>query len=98
MYVIAITYLGLIVSYAWFRIYIFPIHVMKSAWVESLQVSAIELPAWGFMNFSLCVLLLLHTYWFSLIIKIGVNFKKTGVARDMIVNLSNSDLQDKKKP
>jgi hypothetical protein len=99
VYSTAVSYFSLVLSYAWFRIYVFPTYVMKSAWIESLQVAGADLPAWGFLNFSLCVLLLLHMYWFSLIIKIGVNYKKTGVARDMISNLTDADLlaKDKKK-
>lgn len=98
VYLITLSYLSLISSYGYFRIYVFPMYVMKSAWVESLQVAGVEAhAAWGFLNFALCVLLLLHMYWFSLIIKIGMNFRKTGEARDMVANLSKMDMQDKKQ-
>jgi hypothetical protein len=95
--IITVSYFSLVVSYAWFRIYVFPMYVMRSAWIESLQEAAMELNAWGFLNFALCVLFILHVYWFSLVIKIGVNFRRTGEARDMVSNLSNMDMQDKKK-
>jgi ceramide synthetase len=90
----AISYFALVIAYAWFRIFAFPMYVMRSAWVESAQVAKIEL--WGFLNFALSVLLLLHMYWFGLIIKIGMNFKKTGEARDMVANLSSMDMAEKK--
>jgi hypothetical protein len=92
----AASYLGLVGSYAYFRIYVFPMHVMRSAWIESVQQAKVE-TAWGFLNFALCVLLLLHMYWFGLIIKIGVTYRKTGVARDMVSNLSAMDVKENKK-
>lgn len=93
----AISYFALVISYAWFRIFVFPMYVMRSAWIESIHDDKIEPTAWGFLNFSLCTLLLLHMYWFGLIIKIGMNFKKTGEARDMVANLSAMDVKDKQK-
>merc|ERR1719247_426555 len=34
---IVASYFTLVSAYAWFRIYIFPMHVMRSAWIESVQ-------------------------------------------------------------
>lgn len=94
----AVSYFGLLLAYAWFRILVFPTFVMRSAWVESVQEVGPDLPAgWSFLNFALGVLFLLHVYWFGLVIKIGLNFRKTGEARDMVSNLSAMDIQDKKK-
>uniref|UniRef100_A0A7S1SB96 TLC domain-containing protein n=1 Tax=Alexandrium catenella TaxID=2925 RepID=A0A7S1SB96_ALECA len=96
--VIAASYFGLIVAYAWFRIYIFPVYIMRSAWVESVKmVGSKAMFGWGFMNFALCVLLVLHIYWFGLIIKIGFVFRRTGQARDLQSNLSAYELPGKKK-
>jgi len=94
---IVVSYFLLVAAYAWFRIYVFPAYIMRSAWIESIQANGEKLPGWGFLNFALCALLILHMYWFGLIIKIGTNFRKTGEARDMQSNLSAMDLQDKKK-
>lgn len=95
---IATSYFALIVAYAWFRIYVFPAYIMRSAWVESIaEAGAENIYGWGFINFSLCVLLLLHMYWFGLIVKIGFVFRKTGQPRDLQSNLSALDMQDKKK-
>mmetsp|Transcript_130781 Transcript_130781/g.279751 ORF Transcript_130781/g.279751 Transcript_130781/m.279751 type:complete len:326 (+) Transcript_130781:101-1078(+) len=92
----AASYFALIVSYAWFRIYVFPMYIMRSAWVESLNEAGEHIYGWGFLNFALCTLLLLHMYWFGLIVKIGFLFRKTGQARDIQSNLSSLDMQDKK--
>lgn len=89
-----VAYLGLLVSYAWFRIYVFPASVLRSAWVESRQiVGGDQLFGWGFMNFGLVVLLTLHMYWFGLILKIGVVYRKSGQTRDLHANLSELDMQ-----
>lgn len=94
---IIVSYVSLVAAYAWFRIYVFPAYVMRSAWIESLGQNGRQLAGWGFLNFALCILLLLHMYWFGLIIRIGASFRRTGEARDMQANLSKMDLQDKKK-
>merc|ERR1712050_797002 len=93
---IVLSYFGLIAAYAWFRIFVFPVYIMHSAWVESIQEVGPELFGWGYLNFGMCVLLLLHMYWFGLIIKIGFHFRRTGQARDLQSNLSSIDITDKK--
>eukprot|EP00418_Pyrodinium_bahamense_P010097 CAMPEP_0179113234 /NCGR_PEP_ID=MMETSP0796-20121207/52968_1 /TAXON_ID=73915 /ORGANISM="Pyrodinium bahamense, Strain pbaha01" /LENGTH=326 /DNA_ID=CAMNT_0020811425 /DNA_START=30 /DNA_END=1010 /DNA_ORIENTATION=- len=96
--VTAVSYLGMIVTYVWFRIYIFPVYIMRSAWVESIQqVGENGMFGWGYLNFALCVLLVLHVYWFCLIMKIGFVYKQTGQARDLQSNLSALELDGKKK-
>jgi len=92
---IALSYFGLIAAYAYFRIYVFPIYVMHSGWVESFQEVGYGLFGWGYLNFALSVLLLLHMYWFGLIIKIGFHFRRTGQARDLQSDLSSMDIVDK---
>mmetsp|Transcript_71469 Transcript_71469/g.149392 ORF Transcript_71469/g.149392 Transcript_71469/m.149392 type:complete len:327 (+) Transcript_71469:79-1059(+) len=95
--VIAFSYFSLIVAYAYFRIYVFPVYIMHSAWVESVAEAGSQVYGWGYLNFALCVLLLLHMYWFGLIIKIGFHYRQTGQARDLQSNLSSMDMADKKK-
>ncbi|CAE8727080.1 unnamed protein product, partial [Polarella glacialis] len=95
---IVASYFALIAGYCWFRIYVFPMTIMRSAWVESLQEAGpVNVFGWGYMNFALCMLLLLHMYWFGLIIKIGFVFRNTGQARDLQSNLSALELTTKKK-
>jgi hypothetical protein len=91
------SYFALIVAYAWFRIFVFPVSIMRSAWIESLEEAGSEIYGWSYLNFALCTLLLLHMYWFGLIIKIGFLFKSTGQARDLQSNLSAMDMADKKR-
>lgn len=93
---LALSYFGLIAAYGWFRIYIYPVYIMRSAWVESIEEAGSEVFGWGYLNFALCVLLLLHMYWFGLIVKIGLYFRRTGQARDLQSNLSSMDMVDKK--
>lgn len=91
-----VAYMALATSYAWFRIFVFPLYIMRSAWLESTAILGYEPLAWGFMNFALAVLWFLHMYWFGLIIKIGIVFSKTGQARDLQSKLSSMDMHTKK--
>lgn len=95
--VIAVLYLALVLSYFYFRIYIFPVYIMRSAWVESVDVTGNFPYAWGFANFCLVVLLLLHMYWFGLIGRMGLTFRRTGEARDLQANLSQVSLDGNAK-
>lgn len=99
MRLIAMSYFSLTVAYAWFRVYVFPIYIMRSAWVESVGEagSANSLFGWGYLNFALCVLLLLHIYWFGLIVKMGCVWRSTGQPRDLQSNLSAMDMVNKKR-
>mmetsp|Transcript_46066 Transcript_46066/g.128022 ORF Transcript_46066/g.128022 Transcript_46066/m.128022 type:complete len:328 (-) Transcript_46066:92-1075(-) len=91
-------YFGLVLAYAWLRIYVFPAYVMKSSWVESVtEARGGNLYGWGFLNFGLIALLTLHMYWFGLIIKIGMVFRRSGQARDLQANLSELDVRAGKK-
>jgi len=92
---IAVSYFGLITVFVWCRIYVFPVYIMQSAWVESIvEVGAKANYGWGFLNFALCVLFLLHMYWLGLIVKSGLVFKRTGQARDLQANLSSVELKE----
>ncbi len=44
-----------------------------------------QMPGWGFFNFLLFVLLVLHLYWLSVIVKIGLYLLYTGTSRDLQV-------------
>jgi hypothetical protein len=96
--VTGVSYVLLVSTYAWFRIFVFPIYIMKSAWVESIEgITADQVYGWGFLNFALCALLLLHMYWFGIIVKIGLYFRETGQAKDLQTKLSELDLANQKK-
>jgi len=94
---IVASYFALVAAYAVFRICVFPLSIMRSAWVESVQqVAPADLYGWGYLNFALFTLFLLHMYWFGLILKIGTVYRKTGQARDLQSNLSSLDMANKK--
>lgn len=86
---IVASYFALMASYVWFRILVFPISIMWSVWVESTSVAGEKIVSWGFMNFGLFTIFLLHMYWFGMIIKIGTYYRQTGQARDLQSNLSS---------
>jgi ceramide synthetase len=95
--VTGVSYFLLVATYAWFRIFAYPIYVMKSAWVESVEeVRSDHIFGWGFLNFALCALLLLHMYWFGVILKIGVHYRNTGQTKDLQTKLSEMDLANQK--
>lgn len=95
IHLIAVSYFGLITVFVWCRIFVFPIYIMQSAWVESIaEVGPKSNYGWGFLNFALCVLFLLHMYWLGLIVKSGLMFKRTGQAKDLQANLSSVELKD----
>jgi len=90
-----VSYFALLATYAWFRIFVYPVHVMNSAWVQSREASTEPIYGWGYLNFALCALLLLHMYWFGLIVKIGLYFRTTGQTKDLQANLSALELDKK---
>lgn len=87
------SYFALVAAYAWFRIFAFPVAIMRSAWVESVREAGGSIFGWGYLNFALSLLFLLHMYWFGLILKIGTHFRKTGQAKDLQSNLSSLELK-----
>lgn len=90
---VAMSYIGLVLTYAWLRVYVYPMSIMQSAWMESLEEAGSHIYGWGYLNFALCVLLLLHIYWFGLIVKIGLLYRRSGQARDIQANLSSMDFK-----
>jgi len=97
-WVLALLYQGLVVTYAYFRIFVFPFCIMHSAFIESQQeVEWQRLFGWNYMNFAMCCLLSLHVYWFGLVLKIGLLYGRTGQVRDLQSNLSSADMQRQKK-
>eukprot|EP00440_Ansanella_granifera_P038929 gb/GFBE01042235.1/.p1 GENE.gb/GFBE01042235.1/~~gb/GFBE01042235.1/.p1 ORF type:complete len:147 (+),score=29.81 gb/GFBE01042235.1/:1-441(+) len=92
---IVASYFALVAAYFWFRIYVFPFSIMRSALEESVAEAGPEIFGWRYMNFALLSLWCLHAYWGALIIKIGTQFRKTGQARDLQSNLSSVDFTKK---
>lgn len=77
-----VSYGFLVMAYFYFRLVVFPISVLPSLLYESrMDLVALVLYA-GF----LIALFLLHAYWFSLLVRIGINIATTGSRRDLIVD------------
>ncbi|RLN61497.1 hypothetical protein BBJ29_009398 [Phytophthora kernoviae] len=81
---VAVMYLVLLVSWAYTRLYVFPMHLIYSSMIElPLKhpdiVGAFVHP----MNAMLCMLEVLHLYWYSLFIVMGYALVHKGVAEDI---------------
>jgi len=97
-WMLALSYMGLVVTYGYLRIFVFPVYIMRSSFVESQQeVERQQLFGWSYLNFGMCCLLSLHVYWFGLILKVGLLYGRTGQLRDLQSNLSLTELNKQKK-
>lgn len=86
----ALTFLACMFVWFYSRLLVFPYLIYIGGF-------ALEAPSVGGMNFlhwffigMLCVLLLLHYYWFSMFIKIGKRYLKTGDTTDRQYNVAKS--------
>ena len=77
-----VSYGFLVVAYFYFRLLVFPLSILPSLLFESnMNVLGLFLYA-GF----LVPLFLLHAYWFSLLVRIGINLATTGSRCDIVVD------------
>jgi hypothetical protein len=74
-------YVGLLFSYGYFRLVVFPVSLLPSLLYES---NFSPLGRYLYIGF-LCCLTLLHAHWFLLLVRIGVNLATTGSRRDITV-------------
>jgi hypothetical protein len=77
-----LSYIGLIISYFYFRLVVFPVSLLPSLLFESNMHMVARTLYVGFLS----TLTLLHAYWFVLILRIGVNLIKTGKRQDFVVD------------
>jgi hypothetical protein len=77
-----VSYIGLVISYAYFRLVVFPVSLLPSLLYESNFSPFGKFLYIGF----LCSLTALHAHWFVLLVKIGVNLFRTGSRRDIVVD------------
>merc|ERR1712096_360705 len=75
-------YLGLLATWGYLRLYVFPFHVLYSVFCESLQVQE-HIPFHLFFCVMLTALQVLHVYWFYLFLIMGARFITTGKAEDI---------------
>lgn len=74
-------YVGLLLSYGYFRLVVFPVSLLPSLLYES---NFSPIGRYLYIGF-LCCLTLLHAHWFILLVRIGVNLATTGSRRDITV-------------
>lgn len=72
-----ITFVGLVASWAWSRLYLFPFRVIYSTLIEGPEVASVEMgmptsPYWLIFNLWLSTLVVLHVYWFVIILSIAL--------------------------
>ncbi|KAG7382866.1 Ceramide synthase 6 [Phytophthora pseudosyringae] len=81
---VALMYLVLLASWAYTRLFVFPCHLIYSSMIELPQkhpdiVGAFVHP----MNAMLCMLMVLHVYWYFLFLVMGYALVNKGVAEDI---------------
>lgn len=82
-------YMSVVVSWAYTRLFVFPYHLIATS-VFTLPRANPEVP--GIfkdpMNIMLCILVVLHAYWYYLILAMGANFLHQGVVDDILEKCS----------
>jgi hypothetical protein len=71
MFIQALSYVALLVSWFYTRLYIFPLYVIHATWFEAPRVMGGYTNVIYGCNACLAFLLCLHIYWFLLIIRLG---------------------------
>jgi len=89
-----ISYLGILASWGYLRLYAFPVLIIRSTLVESTleRVAFGEILYYSF-NLGLGLLLCLHCYWYIMFLQMGYNFLSSGETKDMQANLASLDSQ-----
>lgn len=88
-------YFGLLITWAYFRLYVFPTEVIYSA-IYALEVEGV----WAMLVMAFA-LLSLHSYWFYSFITMGLAFLKTGKTVDtqqLIIEKDGISSQTKSSP
>jgi len=84
-YLILTSYLLLLASWGYGRLFLFPFYIIYSTLFESLQyLDKAHMNGWGFFNLFLVGLLCLHIYWYSMFLQIGFKFANSGKMQDTI--------------
>ena len=66
------------------RLLLLPFHVIRSAYFESKQFIPLDvLPFYYLFNYALMSLVVLHIYWFMLMIKVAQRASKTNSIHDV---------------
>mmetsp|Transcript_4972 Transcript_4972/g.10893 ORF Transcript_4972/g.10893 Transcript_4972/m.10893 type:complete len:320 (-) Transcript_4972:287-1246(-) len=80
--------LMMLASWGYLRLYVFPMYIINSTMFESVEVLRREdIIGWYFFNGMLCILCVLHVYWYSMFIRMGYHYVVKGETKDMQANL-----------
>eukprot|EP00043_Microstomoeca_roanoka_P001252 m.31773 g.31773 ORF g.31773 m.31773 type:complete len:349 (+) comp10718_c0_seq1:285-1331(+) len=91
-----VTFVGLITSWAWYRLFIYPTKLIYSSTIDVFNIVFIEEGHEPFFTYYclatwLCVLQVLHVYWFYLILRVAQKHIMEGKLED--VRMKNGDHQ-----
>ncbi|CAG9330162.1 unnamed protein product [Blepharisma stoltei] len=76
-----LSYIGIMISWAYLRLYIYPFDLIRMGSFYDNPVSH-EIYGMGILSGMVHVLLLMHIYWYVLLVKMGFKFVMTGVPAD----------------
>jgi len=87
--------LGMLSSWGLLRLYVFPAHIIRSVLFDTAAERANigDTPYYTF-SVALSLLFFLHVYWYSLFIKMGIQYLGKGQTTDVQANLSAMDLKN----
>eukprot|EP00727_Mastigamoeba_balamuthi_P012711 m51a1_g8062 putative longevity-assurance family protein (365) ;mRNA; f:142157-143580 len=81
-------------TWAWFRLAVFPLGVMRLASVAPFVEGAVrwgDAHAWGPLTALLCVLLALNAHWFGEMVRMVLHMQRTGKSVDTVENGRSAD-------
>jgi len=80
---IVTAYIGMVLSWFFFRLVLFPVKVIYTSLVQSIDYGGwINADNWFFFNVLLFIIFVLQVYWFGLILKSGYKFIRYGEELD----------------
>mmetsp|Transcript_132321 Transcript_132321/g.197153 ORF Transcript_132321/g.197153 Transcript_132321/m.197153 type:complete len:337 (+) Transcript_132321:74-1084(+) len=85
-------YGGLLLSWGYFRLYVYPFHVIWSCFSHGPRLPGLEV-----FPVMLVMLLFLHCYWYSLFLHMGYAFYRKGEAEDIVDNAKLAQTTTKQK-
>ncbi|CAD7950105.1 unnamed protein product [Amoebophrya sp. A120] len=93
--VVAVCFVALCLSFFWLRLCVFPLVLVRSAFLDGPRylVNPVDSELIRPFCLMLSVLVMLHWYWWCMIVRSGWNFARTGQARDLASQLSVFNLK-----
>ena len=81
-------YVGLMISWVYTRLYIFPFELIRISCYQNKYIH--EIYGIGILGAMVHILVVLHVYWFVLLVKMGMKFVKTSTLNDIQHDLSRN--------